>query len=441
MSVSGNERYWLGEADRVKRHINVAWWVERFNWLLVSGVLSLSAVLLWKRTEADFVLSVEILLIVSGVVVFLSGAGAWVWSRQFFIGRKEALIRLDDRLSLNSQLISASARRGAWPDQNVVAGESDAMPPWHLKVAIFPPLTAALVLGTAWLIPIPEPQAGPSIVTVEPKSWDQVEEWIETLAAEDLIEPESLDEIADKIEELRQKPESEWFSHSSLEASDTLKDSVGRDLLEMANDFAALERSLDALTTFSEDLSEEGKEMLMKELTEAMESLASNGLSLNEELAEQLNGIDPSRLSEGTLSQMSPQDMESLQQQLSEASQSLGAMEGLPEPGEGEGMLSYQPGLMPGSGGSSRGEGDAPIFFGDPADLKTNQVESVSNEDLSRAALGDLIGVGETEHGEEISGSGPQAGGAVESVGSGGDAVWKDSLLPGEQAVLKRYFK
>ncbi|NRB73751.1 MAG: hypothetical protein HRU46_05290 [Verrucomicrobiales bacterium] len=81
------------------------------------------------------------------------------------------------------------------------------------------------------------------------------------------------------------------------------------------------------------------------------------------------------------------------------------------------------------------------MFFGDEDDLGTNNIEKVTNEDLSRASMGDLLGVGETEHEEDKGASGPQAGGAVTSQGRGGDAVWRESLVPEEQALLKRYFK
>lgn len=98
-------------------------------------------------------------------------------------------------------------------------------------------------------------------------------------------------------------------------------------------------------------------------------------------------------------------------------------------------------GQQPGQGGITRGRGDAPLFYGDEDDLGTNNIEKVTNDDLSRASIGDLLGVGETEHEEDKEAVGPQAGGAVVSQGRGGDAVWRESLVPEEQALLKRYFK
>ena len=180
--------------------------------------------------------------------------------------------------------------------------------------------------------------------------------------------------------------------------------------------------------------------MLMRELSEALESLEGNGLSLNEALAKQLSEMNPSELGEATLKSLSKEQLQQLQQQLGEGAQRLGSLEGLKPLGEGEMPVAGTAGMNPGNGGVQRGRGDAPIFYGDQDDLRTSRIESVSNDDLSRAAVGDVIGIGETEHEEDPVATAIQQGGAVDSKGSGGDAVWKDSLLPDEQAVLKRYF-
>jgi hypothetical protein len=225
-----------------------------------------------------------------------------------------------------------------------------------------------------------------------------------------------------------------------MEATDTLKETLGRDLKEMANDMQTLERDLEALRSFSTEMSEEGKEMLMREMEEAMKGLQANGLEMNEKLAKQLGNIDPSKLGQESMKNLSPEQLKQLQKQLGECSQCLGSLEGLPsgEPGQ---KLGNKPGQQPGNGGISRGRGDAPLYFGDEEDLKTNQIEGVTNEDRSRAAMGDLLAIGETEHDDKEINAKTSQGGAVASQGKGGEAVWRESLLPSEKAVLKRYFK
>ena len=87
------------------------------------------------------------------------------------------------------------------------------------------------------------------------------------------------------------------------------------------------------------------------------------------------------------------------------------------------------------------GPGAAPLFLGDTeSKLGTNNQEAVTNDDLTRAAPADVIGLGEQEHELDTAPVGPRAGGAADT-GQGGERVWKDDLTPAERAVLKRYFK
>ena len=94
-----------------------------------------------------------------------------------------------------------------------------------------------------------------------------------------------------------------------------------------------------------------------------------------------------------------------------------------------------------GRGGVQRGPGAAPMFFGDESNLGTNNIEGVQNQDFSKAAPGEVLGIGETEHEIDETVTGPREAGSVKSTGQGGDTVWRESLMPQEKAVLKRYFK
>ncbi|MEM6916347.1 MAG: hypothetical protein AAF491_07235 [Verrucomicrobiota bacterium] len=440
MGSSESRSFWLNEAVRVRRRINLGWWLERLNWILLLLFLLLSAFILWDRTEEKGVLDLPRLAWTSLLLALVASAVAWLGSRKRFVDLKEALVRLDDRWSLDNRLVSAHAEQASWPPREA-ARSSGAMPMWRVTTALIPSLIALCAAGLTWIVPLPERQAKAPEISTEPRAWEEMDDWVETLEAEEWIEPESLEEIAEQVNELRDQPEEEWFSHSSLEATDNLQEAFGRDLQDLARDMAAMERSLEALRTFSTDLSAEGREMLIREFSEALESLGSNGVSLNEELARQLEGLDPSQLGEATLGGLSAEQLEQLRQQLGEGAETLGALEGLgPMSGGEEFGFGEGTGLIPGKGGVQRGPGDAPLFFGEEDDLGTNRIEAVSNEDLSRARVGDLLGLGETEYGDDLPSVGIQEGGAVRSSGSGGDAVWKDTLSPEEQAVLKRYF-
>ncbi|MEM7698290.1 MAG: hypothetical protein AAF236_07805, partial [Verrucomicrobiota bacterium] len=284
----------------------------------------------------------------------------------------------------------------------------------------------------------------PCAPATEPSAWEQMDEWLDVLEDENLIEESSLEELRENISELRQQPEEEWFSHSSLEATDNLRETLGQDIRDLASDLDTLERDLAALQQHGQQMSEEAKQKTLEEYDEALDGLSSNGMEVNESLREQLGEIDPSQLGQQQGQQMSSEQMEQLQQQLSEGSEALGSMEGLPDlqdapfQNPGDEMMPMAQG---GAGGIDEETGQAPLFFGEEQDLGTDQVEGVSNQDFSRASLGELLEIGETQHRVDESSGGSRTGGAAASNGSGGDAVWRESLMPSEQAVLKRYFK
>ena len=90
-----------------------------------------------------------------------------------------------------------------------------------------------------------------------------------------------------------------------------------------------------------------------------------------------------------------------------------------------------------------RGPGEAPLFLKEKETrLGTTALEAMQSPNYNRAALGDTLAVGQTEHHvDESLFQGPQAGGAADAQGEGGETVWRTTLPPEEQAVLQRYFQ
>ena len=96
---------------------------------------------------------------------------------------------------------------------------------------------------------------------------------------------------------------------------------------------------------------------------------------------------------------------------------------------------------MPG-GGLGGGGGPAPLSLGEHSmQFGPGTSESVANEDVSRALPGEVVATSKGKHEAGENYSGLQAGGAITSEGSGGEAVWTQSLDPAERALLKRYFQ
>ena len=436
-------RNWMRAAGSVSRRINIGWWLDRLTpILIIVSLLSATAIVCFRtflKGEYDTPMSYSL---GAAVLIFLSIGAAFFIAKKRFIGKEEGLVRIEDRLYLNNALSSAKNGIGQWPPFSKARLQHSGLR-WNWPLLAIPFLFAIGIISGAIWMPIFEINAAAKLPPSEPSSWAAMDKWVDSLEEDDLIEEAKVEEVREKIEELRSQPEDEWFSHSSMEATDTLRDSLGRDIKDIASEMATLERDLNALQNHASQLSEGAKEMLMKEYDEAMKNMALNSLGLNKELIKQLQSIDPKQLAQMQMGEMSKQQMDQLRKQLSKSSQKLGSMDGLPKLGENEDFDQWLAGMggKPGRGGVSRGRADAPIFFGDESDLKTNNIEAVKNGDLTNATPGDLLAVGETEHEIEEVKSAAQKGGEVSSKGKGGEAVWRESLMPNEKALLKRYFK
>jgi len=77
-----------------------------------------------------------------------------------------------------------------------------------------------------------------------------------------------------------------------------------------------------------------------------------------------------------------------------------------------------------------------------PTNLKPQKEEGLTNSNLENATVGDTIKTSAGQHKvDPAEYQGPQAAGALTSPGSGGEAVWKQELVPAEREVLKRYYQ
>lgn len=443
-------RTWRALARRTVRRHNAGWWFQRLSPLLIVGSLALAVGIVILRTFGHpFVAHWGLPAVAAGLFA-VAALAAWLLARRHFLGERDGLVRLEDQLSLRNALTTADRGIGRWPDGPAPDRTIDSGWHWHWPRLMAPFAVAVVAIAAALLIPITQVEAV-SPPPSEPLAWAQMEEWMERLQEEDIIEETAIEEVKEKIEELRQKPEEEWFSHSSLEASDTLRQQLQQQLQNLGTELAIAERDLAALQHFGDQMGQETKEKLLAEYDQALQNLALSNLPLNPELMKALQGIDPQKLSQSQMSGMTPEQLQQLRESLQKAAQACsqcnnpgngkGEGQGLPSLGEGHAALAA---LLKqyGRGDVTRGPGEAPLALAESeTNLKTNQIEGVQNTDFSRAAPGDVLGIGQTEHEVDQTKAGPSAAGAVGSVGQGGDAVWREALMPGEKAVLKKYFK
>ena len=239
-------------------------------------------------------------------------------AKKHFIDQREGLVRLEDRLSLNNSLTSASQGARDWPAEEIKEEEvRKAGLSWNPPAVLIPILATLFLILPAIFVPIPQLKAAvEELPPNEPGAWEQMEEWLAALEEEDLIEESSIEEAREKIEELRNQPEDEWFSHSSMEATDSMRDALGKDLQEAARDLETLERDLAALQNYSGQMSEAAREMLMKEYDEALKNLDLNNMKLNQSLMDQLKNMDLSQLSKDMMNKLSKEQLQQLQKQL-----------------------------------------------------------------------------------------------------------------------------
>ncbi len=444
MSESETRRTWHHIARRTRAMINFAWWLDCFTPLLIVFSTLAAGIVLYLRSTVGL-FPAPWMGGILGSSMLLFAVATWFTVRHRFIHQHEVFARLDDRLHLHNALTTANQGVGPWPQPPAIPSIHCGLA-WRWPRVLAPfAISTALVLA-AFLVPVSAIHKAALAAPSQPLAWQQMEDWLQSLDETALVEEPALDEVREKIEQLRDQPEDEWFSHSSMEASDSLRDALAGQIQQLGSDLADTERNLDAFQNYSSQMTEGTKTQLLEEFSQAIKNLEAGSLPLDSHLMEALKNIDPSQLK--NLSQVSREQMDQLRRQLKKGAQAcnkagFGKQEGLSPLGEGDRLayLMEKNGMTVGRGGISRGPGEAPISLGDANDLGTQNLETVHNPDLSRAAPGDVIAIGESQHEIDKNKRGPQAAGAVKSTGRGGDTIWRETLLPAERELLKRYFK
>ncbi|WP_395747242.1 hypothetical protein [Prosthecobacter sp.] len=440
---------WLRQARRTRRKVNLGWWLARAMPLLViGGVLGFIVIFVLRSRGMELGWHHVWPWVASGFALLL--ITGWLLARQQFVSTSQALVRLESELHLHNALTTASAGRGVWPA--LVSAADDGWR-WRWRAVGGPVVAFAASLALAILLPVAQ-DAEAKGPTVEPQAWAQMEDWLEKLKEDQIVTEEEKQEQLAKISELREQPPEKWFSHESLNAGDTLKEQLQRDIKQLAQNLTTAERSLNALKNYADQLSVEAKEQLLKDFDQALADMKSSALELDPSLLKALEGIEPKNL-QG----LSKEQMKQLRESMKKKAGACNGMcknPGFLGDGEGEddelaealGLLKKQgqglglDGEGPGNGGVTRGPGTAPLTLSDEEnDFGTNKNEAVSNTDMSRAQVGNMLALQNGRHEVDKTARGPQAAGTIQNAGQGGEQVWRESLTPEEKAVLKRVFK
>jgi hypothetical protein len=456
---SSPQEFWQQRAAMLSRRVNLAWFLQILAApLLVTSVLGAIATVIIRREFPDITpLAIGIALL-SVLLILCIVILAIAWKR--FEKPDQSLVRIEASGGMNSALSAASAGVSAWPEKPAALNSHLR---WHLPKTLIPPLSALALLALGLIIPISareKPQPPPS---QQPQAWSQIDSQLEQLADDAAVDEEYIEEMQKRLEQLKAQEEKDWFSHASLEATDTLEDAHKSNMDELQRDMDEMENALEALAENADKLTTEQKQKLTEEFESALEGLENGAMKPNPELLDQLSKLDPNNLGKLTPEQLSQlkENMQKLQESLDKAGEGQGQGEGddwddqlLGDgEGQGEGQGSCPGGNCPGcddpncsgegtgSGGIQRGPGHDPNVLRDPKDpLDTGDLEALEAKDLSRAIPGDLLQLTDGEHNVDEDASKSSAGGSAEK-GKGGDRVWRDSLAPDEQRALKKFFE
>ena len=424
-----DKTFWLRRARREALRFNLGWWVQMFlPWIIAAGVIAAIAVLALRSANQQ---AAPAALAAAGIIL-LGTIAALIIARRKFLTRGEALTRLDADLSLKNRLTSAAEGIGEWPATRPAAALSLR---WKWTSLLWPPALSIALASAAFLIPLPEGIARTTKAAAEPPAWTTTQEKLDALRKDEVVQQESLEELQKSLDALRKQPSDQWFRHESLEAGDHLQTQLGRSLSDLQKNIEQALSVLEASRQIEQSQLQALGQPLDDALKQALQGLELGKLPLNQEMLAQLKPLDPSKIR-----QLSAGEWKKLSEKMKAC---IGTCSGGFCSGDkaGDALLALI--LSRQGGGVSRGPGTAPLALkANETQLGTSNTEAVKNDDLSNAALGDLIGLGTNKHRvDEAAWSGPQTGGAMSSNGRGGEAVWQQGATPDEQEALRRFFK
>ena len=440
LALSGGEvkdsRFWRRSARRVARRLNVGRWLERALpvWAGLSVLVACGVLILRNRGVSDLTwvwLGVVVAFVAAGLVVY------GVDSRRHFTSTEQALVWLEHRLRLNNRLTAASAGIGAWPEARAEAVE---LLEWRLGRIMPAPLFSVALMAAAAFIPVSahsEPIPPP---TASPLAWTEMERWLEEVKETELVDEQAVEAWKERVESLESQPKEEWYSHSSLEAGDSLREELLSELRALERGLSEAESSLAELLELDQNASPEKRRLAQKRLAKALDDLDLATLPLSRKVKRQLMTLARER----KVRRLTKEQLEQLRERLRERRYAS-----LPRPGD-EAYAFLTPGAdgmtpsgQPGRGGVNRGPGSAPIELAEErTELGTSRVEDVMGREPLGIELGETVAVGIGEHDNDTSGfRGAQDAGAVAAMGEGGELVWSQTLTPAERRVLKQYFK
>jgi hypothetical protein len=439
--ANSNQEHWLAVSKQVARQVNLAWWLETLAApLLIAALIGAAGLLIVRRSFPDtepWILVVG----VGGMVVLLAIGCGW-WAARKFERPEQSLVRIEAAMRLRNSLSAARAGVAPWP---APVERVDAGIAWQWPRLLVPPLGALLLLAGGMWIPMTARSLTGADAPEQPQAWKQLASELDQLTKEEVVDEKYLEETRKKLNELKAQEEEQWFSHSSLEATDSLKKSHRAETERLERELGRAEKALENLEKNAGAANQAEKNRMMEEFDQALQGLQNGAMKPNSKLLEQMKQLDLK-----DLAKMTPEQMQQLRENLKKNAEAMKNGQGKAEgedwsdellAGDGEGEEGKN-GDGPGQGGVDRGPGHDPKLLGAEKDrAEIGEATGLEAKDLSRATPGDLLELQDGEHDVDQSPSTVTQGGATDATGKGGDRVWRDSLDPAEQRTLKKFFE
>lgn len=434
--LSTEERYWLGAGRRLCMLVRLGWWWRYFAKGLLLGAMGVAPVIYAVRLREG---AWELVLLAGGVLALLWAGVAYGGTRRRAFPLVEALSRLDVAAGEHHRRVSAYAGIGPWPP---VPASLRLPLQWETGRMLPPVLLTALLLLTAGMLPLPRAGEAAAVLREPPSVWGDTERLVEALRQDELVQEEALLALEEQVAALRELPPETWYRQGTMETTEQLRQQVTRDARQLQRALEETAAMLALVADQRDQLTPEMQTQLGEWLQERLQELAQGSLPLDAALLAQLQELDM-----GQLPQLSAEQLQELADRLGEACDQMGMhmeMAGFGEAGgEGEDALAaLLAALQLASGQPGEDDQPSPLTFLEAGQdrLQAGERLALSNPDLRQAALGDQIGVAEGEHEvEPVQVQG--AGGGLLQAGGGGEAVWRQEVLPQEAQWLQDYFQ
>jgi hypothetical protein len=435
---------WRHQATVLSMRLNFHHWLSRVVTKLFVLLVSIALFDLFRRETAISARWSEAFLFLGlGVVA----GWAWLEARHHFCSWRQALVRLEVVLGLHNQLSSAQDGILPWPVPPVKIDDGYNA---NWKRILTPLAAGSIFLWTAHLVPASRMKLGANNDLIsEPPAFAQVQSWINALKADDLIEPDKLQEMQTALDKLHERPAQDWYTQNNLEAADSLKQLTEQSMNSLAQDLDQADQAVQAMQEKVANSSDASSlQPLQDQLRLAEENLASGNLPLKRELVEQLKSGDSAMDKTLSASQLAALHERLKKGELAAqtAPKSKGVLSEEMQQAVANAALGYGMGrreLAPGGGGLGGGTESAPLELQErDQDSPEGNLTQVSSDDMSRASLGETIKISASEpRVDPGSYHGTQKAGVGQVEGSGGQAVWRSTYDPEEADTLTRFFK